>query len=176
MYTCAPIHTCVLLYMHYEILPFDEKHRQGIIDLVLSIQQQEFNVPITLQDQPDLQNTASFYGQGASNFWVAVHEEKVVGTIALIDIGNHQAALRKMFVHHQHRGGQRGVAQQLFDGLVNWCRQKDVREVFLGTVDTMLAAHRFYSKNGFVEISTTSLPANFLLMRVDNKFFKLILT
>jgi hypothetical protein len=36
----------------------------------------------------------------------------------------------------------------------------------------MKAAHRFYEKNGFVEIAKEQLPESFPLMRVDNRFFK----
>ncbi len=33
---------------------------------------------------------------GKGNFWVALYDDKVVGTISFLDIGNHQVALRKM--------------------------------------------------------------------------------
>jgi uncharacterized protein (DUF952 family)/N-acetylglutamate synthase-like GNAT family acetyltransferase len=159
--------------VNYQVTPYQEKYQRGVVDLILPIQQHEFNVPITIQDQPDLQNIISFYMKDNGNFWVAVSQEQVVGTIALIDIGNDQVALRKMFVHHQHRGKQNGVAQLLFDTLATWCKQKKVTEVSLGTIDSMLAVHRFYMKNGFEELTKMQLPENFPVMRVDNKFFKL---
>jgi N-acetylglutamate synthase-like GNAT family acetyltransferase len=158
--------------MTYQVTPYQEKHQRGVVDLILPIQQQEFNVPITIQDQPDLQSIVSFYMKGNGNFWVAVSQEQVVGTIALVDIGNDQAALRKMFVHRDHRGKEKGVAQLLFNTLASWCRQKAVKEVLLGTIDSMHAAHRFYSKNGFNEVLKADLPSNFPIMRVDNKFYK----
>jgi N-acetylglutamate synthase-like GNAT family acetyltransferase len=154
------------------VIPYEKKYQQGIVDLILPIQQQEFGVPITINDQPDLQNIASFYMKGNGNFWVAVDEEKVVGTIALVDIGNSQVALRKMFVHKDYRGKQKGAAQALIDTLFEWARNKQLQAVFLGTIDTMLAAHRFYRKNGFVEIAKEQLPPAFPLMAVDNRFFK----
>jgi uncharacterized protein (DUF952 family)/N-acetylglutamate synthase-like GNAT family acetyltransferase len=159
--------------MNYQVIGYEEKYKRAIADLILPIQQQEFNVPITIKDQPDLQNIPSFYLKGNGNFWIALNDGEVVGTIALVDIGNDQAALRKMFVHVQHRGKDKGVAQLLFDGLRDWCLQRNVKDVLLGTVDTMLAAHRFYLKNGFVPVSKEELPSNFPIMRVDNRFFKL---
>jgi N-acetylglutamate synthase-like GNAT family acetyltransferase len=158
--------------MTYQVIAYEEKYQQGIVDLILPIQQQEFNVPITIQDQPDLQNIISFYLKGNGSFWIAVSQEQVVGTIALVDIGKDQVALRKMFVHQDHRGKEKGVAQLLFDTLATWCKQKVVKEVLLGTIDSMHAAHRFYEKNGFSEVLTTDLPSNFPVMRVDNKFYK----
>ncbi len=159
--------------MIYRVTSYQEKHQHGIVDLILPIQQKEFNVPITIADQPDLKDIPSFYQKDNGNFWVASHATEVVGTIALIDIGNDQVALRKMFVHRDHRGKEKRVAQLLFDALVTWSKQKKVREVFLGTIDSMLAAHRFYVRNGFIEILKTELPEKFPIMRVDNRFFKL---
>ncbi len=37
-----------------DIHPFSSPHQQGVIDLILSIQQQEFEIPVSLNDQPDL--------------------------------------------------------------------------------------------------------------------------
>ena len=158
--------------MKYRVAQYEEKYQQAVTELILLIQQIEFNVPITIEDQPDLQNVNSFYVKGNGNFWLAFHQDKVVGTIALIDIGNDQVTLRKMFVDAGHRGKESGVAQLLFDALIDWCVKQQVKEIFLGTIDTMRAAHRFYSKNGFTQIPKASLPINFPIMRVDTIFFK----
>jgi len=158
--------------MSYRVVEYEDKYQQAVIDLILPIQQIEFNVLVTIQDQPDLQNIPSFYKKGNGNFWVALDENKVVGTIGQIDFGNDQVALRKMFVHRDHRGKEKGVAQLLLDKLKDWCNQRKVKSIFLGTIDTMHAAHQFYKKNGFTELLKTELPKTFPLMRVDNKFFK----
>jgi GNAT superfamily N-acetyltransferase len=158
--------------MKYRVVEFEDEYQQAVIDLILPIQQNEFHVPVTIQDQPDLQNIHSFYKKGNGNFWVALDGGDVVGTIGQIDFGKDQVALRKMFVHRDHRGKENGVAQLLLDELKNWCIRKKVKSIFLGTIDSMHAAHRFYRKNGFTELLKTELPETFPLMRVDNKFFK----
>lgn len=158
--------------MKYQVVEFEDQYQQAVIDLILPIQQNEFNVPVTIHDQPDLQHIPSFYKKGNGNFWVALGEGKVVGTIGQIDFGNDQVALRKMFVHRDHRGKENGVAQLLLNELKNWCRGKKVECIFLGTINSMHAAHRFYQKNGFTEVLKSELPETFPLMRVDNKFFK----
>src|ERR1041385_7162632 len=127
--------------MTYRVTPFHEQHQNSIIDLILPIQQNEFHVQITVNDQPDLQNIPAFYQKGKGNFWVAIAQDAIVGTIALIDIGDDQVAIRKMFVHQDHRGKEKGVAQMLMDELISWCRLQNVTEVFLGTIDSMHAAH-----------------------------------
>jgi len=85
-----------------EYLAVDEP---GIIRLITHIQQQEFNLNITAEDQPDLNEIPTFYQVGAGNFWMATLDGKVIGSIALLDIGNGNAALRKFFVQKDLRGG-----------------------------------------------------------------------
>jgi GNAT superfamily N-acetyltransferase len=96
----------------------------------------------------------------------------VVGTIAFLDVGNRQGALRKMFVKAAWRGAAHGVAHRLLDTLLRWCRDHAIDKVYLGTTAKFLAAHRFYEKNGFVEIARSDLPRAFPVMEVDTKFYK----
>lgn len=154
------------------LLPYDPTHAAGVVALILPIQQLEFGVPITLEAQPDLQDIPAFYQRGVGHFWVALDEDRVVGTIGLLDIGHRQAALRKMFVAASHRGARHGVAQGLLDTLLSWAIAHDITEVFLGTTERFLAAHRFYEKQGFVEIQNNQLPVTFPVMAVDSKFYR----
>jgi RimJ/RimL family protein N-acetyltransferase len=154
-----------------EIVPFAPHHAAGVVAVILPIQQREFEIPITLDEQPDLHDIPAFYRRGCGNFWVAVEGGTVVGTVGLLDIGNGQTALRKMFVSATHRGPAHGVATRLLDALLAWCRAHAVREIHLGTTAKFLAAHRFYEKNGFREIARAELPASFPVMAVDTKFY-----
>ena len=156
-----------------EIKIYSRAYEQQVIDLIVNIQQNEFGVPITIEDQPDLKDVKNFYCKGNGNFWIATVNEKLVGTVALIDTGNRQAALRKMFVHKDYRGKESGTGQLLLDYVINWCKQKGIDQIYLGTFDKLKAAQKFYSKNGFVEVEKNLLPASFPVMPVDNMFFKL---
>jgi GNAT superfamily N-acetyltransferase len=151
------------------------EHRDGIVALILPIQQAEFAIPITLDDQPDLLDIEGFYQRGKGNFWVALDGDMVVGTISLLDIGNGQGALRKMFVNADYRGKELGVSQRLLNTLFDWSREQDIAEVLLGTTAKYLAAHRFYEKNGFIEIRKGELPSSFPVLSVDTKFYKRLL-
>ncbi|CAN5466190.1 GNAT family N-acetyltransferase [soil metagenome] len=154
---------------------YNKKYQQQVIDLILNIQQNEFNVPVTINDQPDLFDVENFYCSSDGNFWIAIENEKVVGTIALIDIDNHQSCLRKMFVHKDNRGKEKGTGQLLLDTLIAWCREKDIKEIYLGTIERLEVAIRFYKRNNFVEVDKQSLPENFPVMKVDTHFFKLVI-
>ena len=158
-----------------EIVPFVPEHAAGVVAVILPIQQSEFDIPITLDAQPDLLDVSAFYQQGSGNFWVALKDGEVVGTVALLDIGNGQAALRKMFVRAEYRGAEHQVAKRLLETLITWSRAHELQNIYLGTTSKFLAAHRFYEKNGFREITPAELPTAFPVMAVDNKFYCLAL-
>jgi len=152
---------------------FSAADQRGVIDVILPIQNQEFGIPISEQQQPDLHDIPQFYQCGTGDFWIARCDGKVVGTLGLKDIGNAQAALRKMFVSAPYRGRDYGVAALLLKALLQHAQAEKVKDVFLGTTDKFLAAHRFYEKNGFQEIQVSALPEAFPLMAVDSKFYRL---
>jgi N-acetylglutamate synthase-like GNAT family acetyltransferase len=154
-----------------EIVPFRPELEQEVVELIVAIQRGEFSIDITAEQQPDLRAIPDFYQVKQGNFWVAVSDRRVVGTISLLDIGNQQGALRKMFVHPDFRGAARGTAHRLLITLLDWAAAREFRDLFLGTTAKFLAAHRFYEKNGFVEIPRSSLPPSFPIMEVDTKFF-----
>ena len=155
-----------------KVLPYASEHAAGVVSVILPIQQLEFGVPITLEAQPDLMDIPGYYQTKLGNFWVAVAGTDVVGTLGLLDIGHRQAALRKMFVAATHRGSEHGIARRLLDELLAWSSNKRISDVFLGTTDKFHAAHRFYEKNGFAEVTKTSLPEAFPVMAVDSKFYR----
>ena len=153
------------------IQPYQDKHRQAVIDLVVNIQQNEFQVPVKVADQPDLTDIPNFCQVRNGNFWVALHQEEVVGTIALLDSGNSVGTLRKMFVKAEFRGSQYGIAQKLLDELWDWATQHHFEGVYLGTIERLQAARRFYERNNFELIEKNNLPVEFPIMAVDTHFY-----
>ncbi|SOC41563.1 GNAT family N-acetyltransferase [Ureibacillus acetophenoni] len=151
---------------------YSNEYQIQVVDLILHIQQQEYNIEITKDDQPDLFTIEDFYQKGNGNFWVALYDEKVVGTISILDIGNNQVALRKMFVDKEFRGSKFKTATLLLHNAINWAKNRSVQTIYLGTTPQFLAAHRFYEKNGFTSIDQQELPENFPVLNVDKKFYK----
>lgn len=156
------------------IRQFSPEFEEEVVKLILHIQQNEFNIPIGKEDQPDLNDIPHFYQSGGGNFWLASCGTELVGTIALIDIGNQQGALRKMFVKTAYRGKVYNTAALLLGELLVWAREQEMREIYLGTTEKFLAAHRFYEKNRFVQIPQESLPGRFPVMKVDTRFYKFV--
>ena len=158
------------------IKPIYNDYCSQIIDIILNIQQVEFGLSITIEHQPDLLDIETNYHQGGGNFWGAFLGDELIGTIALINCGHHTGCIRKMFVKQAYRGKEFGTAQQLLEVLLQYCRDKHIPDIYLGTVHQLKAAHRFYERNGFSSISINELPAHFPLMKTDNMFYQLHLT
>ncbi|MCC9070655.1 GNAT family N-acetyltransferase [Flavobacterium sp. F-65] len=157
--------------MNISIVPIADNHSAVVVDLILNIQQKEFNVPITLEDQPDLLEINNYYHKRGGCFWGAFIDEELVGTIALVKYDDSgEGAIRKMFVKKEFRGKELFIAQQLLDTLIAFSKQNNVLDLYLGTVSVLEAALRFYERNDFVRIEKETLPVAFPIMGADNVF------
>lgn len=177
---CIYVGDYVLLHLYiiemetqFEITTSTVAETEQIIDLILTIQQQEFNIPITATDQPDLNEIDQFYKAPGGEFWIAKDQDQVIGSIALINIGDGIGVIRKMFVHKDYRGKEKGIAQKLLDTLIAYAGAKGINAIYLGTVEKLQAAIRFYERNGFIPIEKANLPASMPLMKLDTHFFVL---
>ncbi|AZA76455.1 GNAT family N-acetyltransferase [Chryseobacterium sp. G0186] len=159
--------------MKLEIKPIDNSYSEQAIDLILTIQQQEFNIPITVDDQPDLKEIESFYHKAGGNFWGAFINGELVGSIALVKFDERAGAIRKMFVKKEFRGKEFNMAQILLEILIAFCRENGIDNIYLGTITVLKAAQRFYERNEFVKIKKEELPAPFPLMSADDIFYHL---
>lgn len=153
-----------------EIQSYSETYRDQIIQLTFKIAK-EFNFPISPAAQPDLLDIPKFYQTGQGNFWIALVDQQVVGTTALIDIGKNQGAVRKVFVDAGYRGTEKGISNALLETLISWCKKSSMNKIYLGTREIFYAAQRFYEKNGFQEIAKEDLPKSFPVNEVDSKFY-----
>ena len=108
---------------------------------------------------------------------------RLIGTIGLIAIAAREpgntarqpvfGVIRKMFVHKDYRGKPHNIAQRLLDALFAHARTTGIQDLYLGTIHTMEAAARFYTRNAFLPIDRSALPALFPLMSVDDSFYHL---
>ena len=103
-------------------------------------------------DDPDLEKIDEIYS-GKGRFWVALEDDRVVGTVAIRDLGDNVATLNRMFVLVDQHGS--GVGQRLFDEAMGFAQEQGFTKVVLNTHELMGRAHHFYEKNGFVRIGKT---------------------
>lgn len=159
--------------MKLQIHPIGNSYSEQAIDLILTIQQKEFNVPLTIHDQPDLFEIESFYTEAGGNFWGAFIDGELVGTIALVKFDDRAGAIRKMFVKKEFRGKELNIARELLEILISFCRENGIDDLYLGTITVLKAAQRFYERNDFEKIEKEKLPAQFPLMGSDDIFYHL---
>ena len=81
-----------------KIEPYSGKYDNEIILLILSIQNDEAEIGLSLQEQPDLLDIHRSYQQNGGEFWIALSDGRVVGTIGLMLKENHCAVMKKFFV------------------------------------------------------------------------------
>jgi GNAT superfamily N-acetyltransferase len=155
------------------IRPLKNNHRDEVAALILPIQQIEFSVPITLDDQPDLQDIEAAYFRPGGHFWGAFVDGELAGTIGLLAPAPGFGVIRKMFVKPEFRGKPWSLAQHLLETLLVQARDSGMGHLYLGTISRMHAAHRFYERNGFSLVEKERLPAAFPLMAVDDTFYHL---
>jgi len=159
--------------MKLDIQSIGDSYSEQLVDLILTIQQQEFNIPVTIQDQPDLIEIESFYQASGGNFWGAFIDGELVGSIAIVKFDEKAGAIRKMFVKQEFRGKEYNVAQILLETLISYCSENHIDDIYLGTVSVLKAAQRFYERNHFTKTDKESLPVKFPLMSADYVFYHL---
>lgn len=145
--------------------------RKQVIDMIETIQTEEFQIPIT----PDvnagiLKAEGDFYYHNSCNFWYATDEKgAIVGSIGLKKIDDNLAEIKKFFVAPKYRG--KGLSRKLMRTLVKAAKKHGFKKLYLGTVARLNAAKRFYTKQGFSTIKKTELPKKFKALSIDTDFF-----
>lgn len=135
---------------------YSGKYDDEIISLILSIQNDEAKIGLSLQEQPDLLDIHRYYQQSGGEFWVALSDGKVIGTIGLMSKENRCAVLKKFFVEKPFRSQKVGLA--LYNELLKYAVEQGVRHIILDTPSVAHASHRFYEKAGFYKITAEELP------------------
>jgi putative acetyltransferase len=127
------------------IVPFQPGHEDGFRSLV-SDTLLEFGFEHDPEFDGDLDDPAATYAA----LWVAVEDERVVGSVALRDLGDGAVELKRMYLRPDQRG--RGLGKQLLALALDWARAHGKKLIRLDTSEQMVAAQRLYEANGFVRV------------------------
>ncbi len=146
--------------------------RRQIISMISDIQKNEFSIAITAETNVGiLKAEQEYYYMNSYNFWYAVDDNgKIIGSIGLKKIDAETGEVKKFFVVSEFRG--KGIAQKLMSTLVNAAIKHGFKSLYLGTVDKLHAAQKFYEKHGFKRIEREALPKNFEICPFDSVFFR----
>ena len=146
--------------------------RKQIINIISEIQRNEFSISIDEKTNISILKAEQYFHYNNScNFWYAIADDgQIIGGIGLRKINQDYGEIKKFFVIKAYRGT--GVAKQLFSTLTHAAYKHGFKKLFLGTVDNLKAAHKFYEKYGFIKIGPTKLPIDFEVCELDSVFYK----
>lgn len=143
-----------------QIETYSGKYDDEIISLILAIQNEEAKIDLSLQEQPDLLHIGESYQQNGGEFWLAMADGMVIGTIGLMLKERNCAVLKKFFVKKEYRSQKVGLA--LYEELIKYAKRANVKHIILDTPSVAKASHKFYEKAGFCKISTAELPISYV--------------
>jgi len=97
----------------------------------------------------DLDKIGDVY-RGRGRFWLAIKDDKVVGMVAILEVDNVTAKLKRMFVIPDYHGT--GLGQKLLNTAFKFAKEHRYSKIVLDTHEIMTRAQRFYEKNGFHKV------------------------
>ena len=159
----------------FRIRPYGESDQSAIIDMVLRIQNDEYQVGLTLSEQPDLEQIDAHYRDQGGAFWVAEVSGTVVGCIGLMRLSPEIGVLKKFFVERSFRGRESGVSSSLFSTLLAYAASIDLKAIVLDTPSVATRSHAFYRRAGFLPIGREDLPVPYAYPDRDSLLFMLTL-
>lgn len=148
-----------------KIIPFHPEHQNDVNDMMERISS-EFREPIFNENSKKI---VDLYSLPNNKYWVAIDNEKVIGTIGLIKLTNKNILLKSMFVDMKYRGY--GISNLLLETITYWAIQNKCKHIFLGTMTQFTAGQRFYEKNKFEICNKSKLPKDFVQNTLDTVFY-----
>ncbi|MCM1309007.1 MAG: GNAT family N-acetyltransferase [Butyrivibrio sp.] len=139
-----------------EIITYRGEYREQLIGLILHIQNDEAKINLSLEEQPDLLDIPNFYERDGGKFWLALENNEVVGTLALMNKGNGNGVLKKGFVKKEYR--KRGILTRLYGVLLAYAKNNGMKRLMFDTPSIAADCHRFFEKEGYVRISKAEQP------------------
>ncbi|WP_338791789.1 GNAT family N-acetyltransferase [Bernardetia sp. MNP-M8] len=146
-----------------KIVIYESVHQNGIDEMMneIAVEFEEQIFPKVTVETPSIPD----------NYWVALYNGKVVGTVGVVVVQNEFGVLKKMMLKKEFRGKEFGLSKLLLETVIEWSEENQISKIYLGTMNQFKAAQTFYKKNGFREILENELPLNFLKNPLDKVFF-----
>lgn len=133
-----------------KIIPYSKKYKKEVISLILNIWENEFDYKGV--ERPDIYNIPEFYQKNIdSNFWVALSDNELIGTVGLIKKSGNSAFLKRMAVKKEFRN--QGLGEKLFQTILKFAKKHNIKTIYVGTVPENTEAIKFYKSHGFKENS-----------------------
>nr|WP_050375893.1 GNAT family N-acetyltransferase [Streptococcus agalactiae] len=132
----------------YENNPY---HLAQLVDLINYCQNIEAKLDIKMAEQDDIFQIENYYQNRKGQFWLALENEKVVGSIALLRIDDKTAVLKKFFTYSKYRGNPVRLGRKLFERFMLFARASKSQELSW-ILQKRERSHFFYENQGFSKI------------------------
>jgi len=130
--------------MEITLTEFEKKDKEAVKDFI----QKAFKEFGYVDSAPDLDDIFSYYFDTGGVFYVLKNETNVIGTIAVINLGEGVAELKKLYVEKSYQ--RHGFGQQLLTKAISFCVDNNFNLIKVKTDVRMQTAHRLYEKNKFM--------------------------
>jgi len=134
-----------------EIVGFNKKYSEQFFTLNKVWIEESWHLEDS--DKKDLLNPDKIVENGGQVFF-ALENKIAIGTVAMIKSSGDRFELAKMTVQEDFRG--KGIANMLMNECLKFAKQKNAREIFLISNDSLIIARNLYDKNGFKEVKLDS--------------------
>ena len=142
-----------------KIETYNGRFDNEIIALILSIQNDETKIGLSLQEQPDLLDIQRYYQWPGGEFWVALSDDRVIGTIVLM-LKEKNCDVLKNFLWRR-RFAHKKVWLSLYNEFLKYANSKGIEHIILDTPAVAHISHRFYEKAGFKRINSEELSVSY---------------
>ena len=129
-----------------KFIEFDERFKEKVIEFWIKICVEEYEFKEWEYYIRNMDNHT--YKQNGGNFWIAIEDEEVVGTISLQNLGQGRGLLKSMYVHKEFRSKK--IAYSLMNILLDFASENKYNKIELDTYKKFETAIKFYEKMGFV--------------------------
>lgn len=156
-----------------EIKVFEKKYENEVIRLILKIQNTEYNMGLTIEEQIDLQDIEKSYLNNGS-FYIAVDsDDHVIGTAGL-QIKENTGIFRRFFIMKSYR--KVGIGRILYGKVLELASRNNLKSLIISAPDEAVESYKFYLKNGFKAVDFDGIPIDFSQPKNDSTLFILDLT
>ena len=133
------------------IRPYNHKtDRNGLVEMYVHFDPEDRCLGLPPLTRECIERWIDYLVENGCNF-VAEHNGRIVGHVAVIPLNNQREVELDIFVWRPYQG--RGIGQELLRYAIEFCRQKRFRGIMVATDCSNLRAKRLFRKFGFITIN-----------------------
>jgi putative acetyltransferase len=130
------------------IVPFEERHADGVLDLIGSVFAEYRLTFEPAGYDADLTQISGNYFRAGGAFWVLEDDRRVVGTVAVVPLSPSEAEIKRVYLDGSLRG--RGWGRALVEYAISWAAMHGHTKVRLWSDVKFERSHVMYERLGFV--------------------------